>query len=99
MQPSVGLHDQVLIRLNLASLATNVYIRAMSTKIDPLSDVMPSAIPNEAEIAAWEALPRDEQLRRMQDALNHPNCNTVSKQNLDEILALARQRVSDRKNG
>ena len=71
----------------------------MSARIDTVSDVMPSAPPSEEEIAAWNALPRDEQLRRMQDALNHPDCNTACKLDMDEILRLARQRVADRQHG
>jgi hypothetical protein len=32
--------------------------------INDLSDVMPSAVSTEDDIAAWQALPREEQLRR-----------------------------------
>jgi hypothetical protein len=37
----------------------------MKNGIDNLSDVMPSATPSEEDIRRWEALPRDEQLRRL----------------------------------
>jgi hypothetical protein len=41
----------------------------MMKSTDAIADVMPSATPTEEEIRAWEALPRDEQLRRMRAVL------------------------------
>ena len=64
-----------------------------------LTDVMPSAMPSEAEIAAWNDLPRDEQVRRMRLALTHPDRAKSSPHTMDDILALARKRVADGKNG
>jgi hypothetical protein len=52
-----------------------------------LPDVMPSATPSEAEIAAWQTLPRDEQLRRLRLILSHPDCDRVSETTMDDIRA------------
>jgi hypothetical protein len=61
--------------------------------------VMPSATPTEAELAAWAALPRDEQVRRYQEMLRHPDCNNFTTDTPDDILAAARQRVAARRHG
>jgi hypothetical protein len=61
--------------------------------------ILPSATPTEAELVAWAALPRDEQLRRYQEAFAHPDCSEPSNENIDDILTLARQRVAARANG
>jgi hypothetical protein len=61
--------------------------------------ILPSATPTEAEPAAWAGLPRDEQVRRYQEALAHPDCSEPSGENMDDILILARQRVAARANG
>jgi hypothetical protein len=52
-----------------------------------LPDVMPSAVPSEAEIAAWQTLPRDEQLRRLRLFLSQPDCDRVSEATMDDIRA------------
>jgi hypothetical protein len=57
--------------------------------------VTPSATPTEAEIRIWQALPRDEQLRRLRAALAHPDCNAVAAASMKEILAEARETMSD----
>ena len=63
-------------------------------------DVMPSAtIADEAELAAWNALSRDEQVRRYRDALAHPACDTLAADGMSDILAAARQRVAARQHG
>jgi hypothetical protein len=71
----------------------------MAQTTDKLTRVMPSATPTEAELAAWDALPRDEQIRRYQEMLKHPDCNTFTTDSADDILAAARQRVAARRNG
>ncbi len=60
--------------------------------------VMPSAVPTKAEVAAWNRLPASEQLRRMRASLDHPDCNTVSPDSMDDILAEAHRR-SDARRG
>ena len=71
----------------------------MSKTTDKPTRVMPSATPTEAEIAAWAALPRDEQVRRYQEALAHPDCNVPTSDGMTDILAAARKRVAARTNG
>jgi len=61
--------------------------------------VMPTATPTEAEIAAWAALPRDEQSRRYRELFEHPDCNSFTADTPDDILAAARQRVAARRHG
>jgi hypothetical protein len=61
--------------------------------------ILPSATPTEAELVAWAALPRDEQVHRYQEALAHPDCSEPSNENMHDILTLARQRVAARANG
>jgi hypothetical protein len=56
----------------------------MSTT-DTLTDVIPSATPSDAEIAAWHALPRDEQLRRLRAAVTHPDATTVSSGGMADV--------------
>jgi hypothetical protein len=60
---------------------------------------LPSATPSDAELAAWAALPRDEQIRRYQEALAHPDCSEPSGEDMNDILMIARQRVASRANG
>lgn len=59
---------------------------------------VPSALPpTEAELAAWEALSRDEQLRRYQEAVNGPDAARVSAATMADVLTAARQRVAARR--
>jgi hypothetical protein len=60
--------------------------------------VMPSAVPTKAEVAAWNRLSGEEQLRRMREALNHPDCNTMCPDSMDDILAEA-HRLADARRG
>jgi hypothetical protein len=56
--------------------------------VDTLIDtVMPSAAPTEEEIAAWQELPRDEQLRRMRQMLTSPEASTPCNTTMAEIWA------------
>jgi hypothetical protein len=68
----------------------------MSQTTDKLTRVTPSATPTEAELAAWAALPRDEQVRRYQEALDHSDCSTPTDDTMSDVLAAARQRVATR---
>jgi hypothetical protein len=61
----------------------------MRESIETLSRVVPSAAPSDAEIAAWQRLPRDEQLRRLQSRLTHPDCASVSDATMSDILSRA----------
>lgn len=71
----------------------------MSKTTDKQTRIMPSATPTEAELAAWAALPRDEQVRRYQEALAHPDCSVPTSDSMSDILTAARQRVAARSNG
>jgi hypothetical protein len=68
----------------------------MSQTTDKLTRVMPSATPTEAELAACAGLPRDEQIRRYQEALSHPDCATPTDSTMSDVLAAGRRRVADR---
>ena len=61
-----------------------------------LSDTQPSATPSEAEIAAWQALPRDEQLRRLRQALADPDCDRPSGATMEDIWAEIAARRGER---
>jgi hypothetical protein len=52
-----------------------------------ISVVTPSATPTEQEIAAWEQLPREEQLRRMREVFSSPNASTPCGTTMAEIWA------------
>ena len=69
----------------------------MTKSTDTIADVMPSATPTEEEIRAWEALPRDEQLRRLRAVLTHPDCGTPTTDTMGDILAEARARAESRR--
>ena len=65
------------------------YAGCMSDEPQTLDRVLPSATPSEEDMRAWEALPREEQLRLLRAALIHPDCSTVSAATMSEILAEA----------
>jgi hypothetical protein len=68
-------------------------MQPMSRTTEKLTDVTPSATPSEDDIRKWEALPRDEQLRRLRAALTHPDCSTTTPDSMNDILVAARTRV------
>jgi len=57
-------------------------------------DSMAFAMPTSNEIAAWNALPRDEQLARLRQECSHPDCDIVIGESMAEILALAQERAA-----
>jgi hypothetical protein len=61
--------------------------------------VLPSAIADEAEVAGWNALPRDEQVRRYRKLLASPACRTIINDSMSDILTAAQERVAARRNG
>ena len=75
------------------------YVFLMSQTTDKLARVMPSATPTEAELEAWAALPRDEQVLRYQQMFRHPDCNTFTTDTPEDILAAARRQVAARLQG
>jgi hypothetical protein len=54
--------------------------------------VMPSVLPTQAEVAAWNRLPEEEQARRYREALNQPGGDEAVDDTLQDIYA----RVLDR---
>jgi hypothetical protein len=74
-------------------------ILPMSSTTDKPTRTLPSATSTEAELAAWNALSRDEQVQRYQETFGHPNCNTFTTDTPEDILAAARLRVAARRNG
>jgi hypothetical protein len=79
--------------------ADTVILLAMSDATATQLHIMPSAAADEAEIAAWNALPRDEQVRRYRDLFASPACHTITNDSMSDILAAARQRVAARRHG
>jgi hypothetical protein len=69
------------------------YDANMKDTIDRIVDITPSATPTEEDIRKWDALPRDEQLRRLRTALTHPDCATATPDTMSSILAEARARA------
>ena len=63
------------------------------------ADVMPSAAPSQAEIAAWKELPRDEQLRRLQLSLDDPDCDIPTTTTVAEILANVLKGTATKQHG
>jgi hypothetical protein len=71
----------------------------MSDKIDTLDHVVLSATPSEEDLRAWEALPREDQLRRLRAALSHPDCATVSAATMKDVLDEAHKGADTRSRG
>jgi hypothetical protein len=55
--------------------------------------------PTEAELAAWNALTRDEQIEHYRELLRGSECNTFTDETPEQILAAARERVAVRRRG
>jgi predicted DNA-binding protein (UPF0251 family) len=53
--------------------------------------------PTEAELAAWHALSREEQLARYRETLQAADAGRVSKATMADVLAAARQKVAARR--
>jgi hypothetical protein len=70
-----------------------------TAEIDTPPDVMPSATPTEAEVAAWNTLPRDEQVRRMKAALSHPDCSKVGTASMSDIRERGQALAAKQRNG
>ena len=71
------------------------YFAAMSDA-HALSQVMPSATPNKAELEAWRNLSRDEQLQRMRNALAHSEASEDVTDTMADILLQARAAAGNR---
>jgi hypothetical protein len=74
------------------------HIGVMTAMIVEPTDVVPSAtLRDEADAAAWNALPRDEQVLRYRALFASPACGKISDDSMSDILAAARQRVAERR--
>ncbi len=69
------------------------------TTTDTITDVMPFATPSEADIAAWNALPRDEQLLRLRAAVTHPDATTASSGGMADVWTQIKARRNLPSNG
>jgi hypothetical protein len=75
------------------SLGYNAAMPETTTR--PLPSARP---PTEAELAAWQALSRDEQLARTREALLAPDAARVSTASMTDVLTAARQHVAARRD-
>jgi len=66
------------------------YIEMMANRTETVTDVKPSATPTKAELAAWETLPQDEQLRRLQLSFADPACARPVSDTMSDLLRQAR---------
>lgn len=66
----------------------------MSTSNHSVSEVRPKATPSLEEIAVWEAVPPEEQLRRLRESFEDPECSRLSNRSMEEILAEALSRAT-----
>jgi hypothetical protein len=67
-----------------------------------MSDIAARAVPSvlpptKAELAAWHALSRDEQLARYRELLQAPEAGRESNATMADVLIAARQRVAARR--
>ena len=53
--------------------------------------------PTKAELAAWNALTREEQVARYREFFAHPDSNTISPETPEQILAAARAQAAARR--
>jgi hypothetical protein len=61
-------------------------------------DSMASAMPTGEEIAAWNALSREEQLIRLRKECAHPDCDVIVDGSMADILALAKERAARKRH-
>lgn len=55
------------------------------TQTATIPDAMPSATPSDEDVAAWNTLPRDEQLRRLRLEVTHPDACIAGPHNMADI--------------
>jgi hypothetical protein len=68
-------------------------------EVDAFDDLMPSATPSSEEVREWQLLSREEQLRRLRLALDHPDSRTVTAESMDDIRAAAIARIEAKRRG
>lgn len=62
-------------------------------------DIMPSATPSDDEIRRWQALPRDEQTKRLRKTLDEADASGMSNRTMDDIEAAAQRRLATMRHG
>lgn len=62
-------------------------------------DVMPSATPSDDEIRRWQALPRDEQTKRLRQTLDEADASGTSNRTMDDIEVAALKRLATMGHG
>jgi hypothetical protein len=61
---------------------------------DTPTESMAFAMPTAEDIAAWNALSREEQLALLREECSHPDCDIIIGDGMAEILALAQERAA-----
>ena len=64
-----------------------------------MTKVVPSAMPSDPDIAEWQDLPRDEQVRLMREALAHPDCSHSGNASMAELRARGAALAEKLRNG
>jgi hypothetical protein len=89
-----------VIRVVFCGMIESPILRHMTMMKTTRKKITLSALPpTEAELAAWNALTRDEQVEHYRELLQSPECNTFTDDTPEEILAAARERVAARRRG
>ena len=60
---------------------------------------LPAATPSEEDIRAWEALTRDEQIKRLRTLLSQPDRVVAGDESMADIVKEARKRASAKRRG
>jgi len=69
----------------------------MANPTDTTNRTIPTALPpTEAELAAWNALSRDQQVARYRAYFADPACQTVTDESMADIREAARRRLAGR---
>ncbi|MDH3661640.1 MAG: hypothetical protein OEU92_16700 [Alphaproteobacteria bacterium] len=62
-------------------------------------NVTPSATPTEDDVSRWQALPRDEQVKRLRQTLSEAAASGISGKAMDDIEAAAKERLVKMRHG
>lgn len=62
-------------------------------------NITPSATPTEDDIRRWQALPRDEQVKRLRQTLSEAAASGISDKSMDDIEVAAKERLATMRRG
>ena len=79
----------------MPAVSASVYVMSDNTA----TSVKPSATPTDAEIEAWNRLPREEQLRLLREEVDHPDCKRVTAATMEAIRLEGQALVAKLRNG